>query len=273
MSDQPRLKVPTLSFVDKTPTPTRLLKAVDEIGLQLDSAKSTASSSNNPFDEHFRKALTSNKKVSNEASATTEQTKEPNDEMLNTPLILPDFQSAPPTANVITVPDLATTVASKRTSKFKPIVPSTSGGISSSTSSSSAQLLLKMPSGSTIQLSQIPFIQERPAISSAILDSSTKSLGGDPKSKVKSKILSKSDKDDLKARNRAAAIRSRHKKKKITEGFQRQIQILTEKNKQLVQENIMLKKEVVQLKSQIDNNKSAPPVIITLDQSFTPVQQ
>ena len=52
MSDQPRLKVPTLSFIDKTPTPTRLLKAVDEIGLQLDSAKSTASSSNNPFDEH-----------------------------------------------------------------------------------------------------------------------------------------------------------------------------------------------------------------------------
>merc|ERR1712223_1767646 len=116
-------------------------------------------------------------------------------------------------------------------------------------------------------------IQERPAISSSILDSSTKSLGGDPKSKVKSKTLSESDKDDLKARNRSAASRSRHKKKKITEGFQRQIQILTEKNKQLVQENIMLKKEVVQLKSQIDNNKSAPPVIITLDQSFTPVQQ
>ena len=28
MSDQPRLKVPILSFVDKTPTPTRLLKVI-----------------------------------------------------------------------------------------------------------------------------------------------------------------------------------------------------------------------------------------------------
>ena len=73
--------------------------------------------------------------------------------------------------------------------------------------------------------------------------------------------------------NNVCILCNRHKKKKITEGFQRQIQILTEKNKQLVRENIMLKKEVVQLKSQIDNNKSAPPVIITLDQSFTPVQQ
>jgi len=275
MSDQPRLKVPTLSFADKTPTPTRLLKAVDEIGLQLDSAKSTASSSNNPFDEHFRKALTSNKKVSNEASSTTEQTREANDEMLNTPLILPDFQSAPPTANVITLPDLEATSASKRTKKFKPIVPMTSGAISSSqgsTTSSSAQLLLKMPSGSTVQLSQIPFIQERPPIASS-KPIAAKSLGGDKKNLVKSKRLSDSDKDDLKARNRAAASRSRNKKKKITEGFQRQIQILSDKNKQLVQENTLLKKEIVQLKGQIDSNKTAPPVIITVDQSFTPVQQ
>ena len=91
------------------------------------------------------------------------------------------------------------------------------------------------------------------------------------KNLVKSKRLSDSDKDDLKARNRAAASRSRDKKKKITEGFQRQIQILSDKNKQLVQENTLLKKEIVQLKGQIDSNKTAPPVIITVDQSFTPV--
>ena len=62
------------------------LKAVDEIGLQLDSAKSTASSSNNPFDEHFRKALSSNKKVDD--LSESEEKKETVDDMLNTPLIL-----------------------------------------------------------------------------------------------------------------------------------------------------------------------------------------
>jgi len=153
MSDQPRLKVPILSFVDKTPTPTRLLKAVDEIGLQLDSAKSTASSSNNPFDEHFRKALSSSKKVDD--LSESEEKKETVDDMLNTPLILQDIQSAPPSANVIPLPDRTSAVTSTRTTrKFKPIVPMTQSLANSTTGSSAAQLLLKMPSGSTIQLSQ-----------------------------------------------------------------------------------------------------------------------
>ena len=67
----------------------------------------------------------------------------------------------------------------------------------------------------------------------------------------------------------------RNKKKKVTEGFQRQIQILIERNKQLVQENLVLKKEVVQLKNQISVNKTTAsrPVIITLDQGYAPVQQ
>ena len=123
MSDQPRLKVPTLSFIDKTPTPTRLLKAVDEIGLQLDSAKSTASSSNNPFDEHFRKALSSSKKV--DETSESEKTK---DEMLNPPLILQDLQSAPPSATVIPLPDRKSAVLpskNRTVRKFKPIIPMT----------------------------------------------------------------------------------------------------------------------------------------------------
>ena len=67
----------------------------------------------------------------------------------------------------------------------------------------------------------------------------------------------------------------RNKKKKVTEGFQRQIQILIERNKQLVQENLVLKKEVVVLKNQIsvDKTTASRPVIITLDQGYTPVQQ
>lgn len=273
MSDQPRLKVPILSFVDKTPTPTRLLKAVDEIGLQLDSAKSTASSSNNPFDEHFRKALSSSKKVDD--LSESEEKKETVDDMLNTPLILQDIQSAPPSANVIPLTDRATTVTSTRTTrKFKPIVPMTQMA-NSTTGSSAAQLLLKMPSGSTIQLSQIPFIKERTMTPTKDLVASTQISKKRQKKEEKTTTISESDKVDLKARNRAAASRSRNKKKKVTEGFQRQIQILIERNKQLVQENLVLKKEVVQLKNQISVNKTTAsrPVIITLDQGYTPVQQ
>ena len=88
------LKTPKCPFEINWP-----LKAVDEIGLQLDSAKSTASSSNNPFDEHFRKALSSSKKVDD--LSESEEKKEPVDDMLNTPLILQDIQSAPPSATVI----------------------------------------------------------------------------------------------------------------------------------------------------------------------------
>lgn len=274
MSDQPRLKVPILSFVDKTPTPTRLLKAVDEIGLQLDSAKSTASSSNNPFDEHFRKALSSSKKVDD--LSESEEKKEPVDDMLNTPLILQDIQSAPPSATVIPLPDRASAVTSSRTTrKFKPIVPMTQSLVNSTMGSSAAQLLLKMPSGSTIQLSQIPFIKERTMTPTKDMVASTPISKKRQKQEGTTKAISESDKVDLKARNRAAASRSRNKKKKVTEGFQRQIQILVERNKQLVQENLVLKKEVVQLKNQISVNKTtaARPVIITLDQGYAPVQQ
>ena len=94
------------------------------------------------------------------------------------------------------------------------------------------------------------------------------------KKEGKTTTISESDKVDLKARNRAAACRSRNKKKKVTEGFQRQIQILIERNKQLVQENLVLKKEVVQLKNQISVNKTTAsrPVIIKLDQGYAPAQ-
>ena len=133
---------------------------------------------------------------------------------------------------------------------------------------SSAQLLLKMPSGNTIQLSQIPFIKER---NNPISDLTTStSTTNNKQKKVKDTTISDSVKDDLKARNRAAASRSRNKKKKLTEGFQKQIQILSERNRQLLQENLLLKKEIVQLKNQIDADKTTRPVIITLDQGYNP---
>ncbi len=121
-----RLKVPTLASIDKTPTPTRLLRAVTEIGLfqdeehtphsqqTLNSARST--SSNNPFDEHFRKATASNLKPGSSTSKSSAPAVDqdvlntPNilhtPSILNTPGILPfpnihDLASAPPSASVL----------------------------------------------------------------------------------------------------------------------------------------------------------------------------
>ena len=94
-----KLRVPSLNFSDKTPTPTKLLRILDEHGIFRDdqdhdqipqSAKST--SSNNPFDEHFRKALTSNTTERPSSSNVDEGQHHPdpttNDDMLNTPQIM-----------------------------------------------------------------------------------------------------------------------------------------------------------------------------------------
>ena len=103
--------MPTITFMDKSPTPTRFLKAVDEIGLfrdddRMSSAKST--SSNNPFDEHFRNALNKKENIKEQQQS--------NDEMLNTPQIFHDLQSAPPSAKVIVPPceDIAEPCHDKR---------------------------------------------------------------------------------------------------------------------------------------------------------------
>ena len=128
--DQPsisKLRVPSLNFSDKTPTPTKLLRILDEHGIFRDdqdhltdhlpqSAKST--SSNNPFDEHFRKALTSS---STEKSSKDEGHHPTNDDMLNTPQImtLQDIQSAPSSAKVIQISSNISTSASTTSSSLK----------------------------------------------------------------------------------------------------------------------------------------------------------
>ena len=72
----PRLNVPKILVInDKTPTPTKLLQAVDEIGLfqdeddddehrlkKVDMLKDRLAG--NPFDEHFRKATQMQKGIS-----------------------------------------------------------------------------------------------------------------------------------------------------------------------------------------------------------------
>jgi len=266
MSRQPKLKVPSLSFIDKTPTPTRLLKAVDEIGLfredeKISSAKST--SSNNPFDEHFRKAL--NKK-------DVPEKKDPNDDVLNTPQIFHDIQSAPPSAAVI----LPAPPAKKKIPIPKKLRPIYSAATASSTktgdvlkpsNSSSiekAQLLLKIPSGGTIQLSQIPFIKQESdplALSDPISVVLDKRVNETSSIKLRT---TKERSDDLRTRNRAAAFRARKRKREMSENLKQQVLLLSEKNKALEKENESLKNEVLNLRNQLSINKA--PVIIALNQ-------
>ena len=286
-----KLRVPSLNFSDKTPTPTKLLRILDEHGIFRDdqdhdqipqSAKST--SSNNPFDEHFRKALTSNTTERPSSSNVDEGQHHPdpttNDDMLNTPQImtLQDIQSAPSSAKVIQISSSISTPSSLSTSPLKipgggsnkshtlvrPIAPKmiesdvTTNQLDRSNNTnenSAAQLLIRMPSGKTIKLSKIPFYLqgfEAPTPASddylAIVEKvKTKSYP------QKSKIVPENNASnfDLKERNRAAASRSRLKRKNKNEAMTLKIEEIMKQNRNLQSENQILKKEVVKLKEKL----------------------
>ena len=209
-----RLKVPLLSFPDKTPTPTRLLKAVDAIGLFREAEKSSAvstASSNNPFDETFRKALKDN---------TSQKNKDQSDDVLNTPQILsfPSFHeqySAPPSASVIPC--------------------------------GSKQVIAIAPKGAKRTIIVSKSEQNRPKLQVPVI-------------KVKS-IPEPSD-FGLKERNKAAAKRSRLKKKIATSNMQKTIEQLTRANKDLVSENDLLKKEVLALRTELDQKRNVSSILI-----------
>lgn len=240
-----RLKVPTFSFLDKTPTPTRLLRAVDEIGLFREdepaSAKST-SSSNNPFDEHFRKALQDGP-GSNKAAE---------DNMLHTPQILAfpsisDLHSAPPSASVVFPSPVPIPVPKK--TKLKPIAPVSERLVKPVLGQDSeAQLLLRMPTGRMVQLTKLPFCIEGQEAdpSSVSVVQRKKSRKGAPHD------------DDIRERNRAAASRSRVRKRQQSEQMKEQIASLVKKNRELMQENATLKNELSEMKAKL----SSPSVMI-----------
>lgn len=227
MSGQPTLKVPAITFSDKTPTPTRLLKAVDAIGLFREDneekvcSSAISTSSNNPFDVDFRNALIKNDKPA-DSSPVQEVTNSggTSDDVLNTPQII--HESAPTTAAIQT----------SKTNDFKKIAPVPS------------KVPLKL-------LKTIQSTTHKTAV----------------KIKVR-KPRRKTDKEELKERNRAAASRSRQKKKLLTDCLHKKIEVLTTQNKQLMSENTALKKELEALKNQMDLNKRQQPLLITLDQNF-----
>ena len=269
-----KLKVPTHSFnVSNTPTPTNLLRTLSPLGLFRDLSDETpqsakSSSSNNPFDEHFRKALTSsNEKCSNERS---------NDDMLNTPQILTfpslqDIQSAPSSARVIQVPATNTETLISSTRPIAPKFVQSACSVEGQ-QNDSAQLLIKMPTGKTIKLSQIPFYSHEFASAKpnnldpiAVIEEAP-AIGN--RNKKPKKHLTGAD-DNLKARNRAAASRSRLKRKMKTENMKKQCENLLKENSSLKAENELLKNEVIELKEKLKQNASKTCVIIDSKSSLS----
>jgi len=211
-----RLKVPTLSFTS-TPTPTKLLKAVDAIGLFQDeklSAVST-SSSNNPFDETFRKAL--------KESCPSNQNADPSiDDVLNTPQIINFTPSAPPSASVVSC-------SSKPSIDFRKLVilPKSDQSTSNKVVKADHQVCAR-PKGR----------------------------------KRRGKGAAQPTQSDIKERNKAAAKRSRLKKKIAASTMQKTIEQLTRANKELVQENGQLKKELSALKAELDQRRNMSSVVL-----------
>ena len=133
---------------------------------------------------------------------------------------------------------------------------------------SSAQLLIRMPTGKTIKLSKIPFYSQGfegpiPDDNLAIVEKKVKP----PKSDVTSQnnkvlvpeINNAHNSDDLrlKERNRAAALRSRLKRKNKTEEMTLQMEEMLKQNKSLQSENQILKKEVVRLKEKLKQSQAS----------------
>lgn len=213
----PRLTVPIILTSDKTPTPTRLLRAVDEIGLfqhdeettaeMVESAKSNVS--NNPFDVHFRKAtlLQTNNAV----------LPDNNEEFLNTPQILLGDLSAPPSASIFPSQKVSDNKITYRT-----IAPNNVVCFSHDAAPNAAAHLL---AGETK------------------LKSKRKKTLFDPEEEQRWELLE---------RNRAAAKRSRAKRKEQGVRMKTEQNRLANLNKSLTCENERLRDEVARLKGLLE---------------------
>jgi len=185
--------------VDETPTPTKILKMADEVGLFHDLR-------DNPFDAHFRKATEAVKLGADSLSASIAATEIPEEESLNTPHIYPapgdtpgpstapqprpvllraNSRSRPLVPLTTRMPSIlqpfvpVASVQPVKISGYKPIAPnapiapvlSMLGGHSGSVQNLGTQdgtenalLLLKFPSGETIKLSNLPFVKEETSL-------------------------------------------------------------------------------------------------------------
>ncbi len=108
--------------------------------------------------------------------------------------------------------------------------------IAASSSSSSAQLMLKLPTGQAVHLSDMPIIQQAPPVPQ-------------PVKKKQNKSAPETKRELLLERNRAAAQRSRAKKKLKGQEMSTELQTLKTANERLSVENDLYRVEISKLKS------------------------
>ena len=266
--DKIKVKTPAIETfpTDETPTPTKILRMADMDPFFGDLKE-------NPFDLHFRKATEAVRRGGDIVTASVTASSE--SESLNTPQIWVSEASSPSVVtsrpvilrsnshNRIAASTLPVASVQPVAKQFKPIAPNPGAA------SDNALLLLKLPGGETLKLTNLPFVkcdstqspssapmnQETKLKLKRVLNSSSMShpipssaSSLSPPSNSNGSNGSNSS-DDLKERNRMSAQRSRVKKRQHIESLvetfsqsQHENQSLSAENKMLLEENARLRK-------------------------------
>ncbi len=266
-------------LTNNTPTPVRqMLREADADGLFQDITT-------NPFDEYFRKEL---KKRPPKKRPRGQQQQE---ETLNTPQILGLLET--PTTPNVTETSSAMPIASSPSKSLRAIAPSPPSGGSAV---QKAQLLLQLPNGGQqLHLSDIPVVQQQPqspptvstvgegrdcrgGISSVSplqslgecgdrqLSKRRQSQGAQPSDREEDVRVggdSDSRRAELLERNRAAAQRSRLKRKKHSEELETRARQLAEANRTLSVEVKFLRQELGKAKALLSTHADCPVTIET----------
>ena len=262
--DKNKEKTPAIETfpTDETPTPTKILRMADMDPFFQDLKE-------NPFDLHFRKATEAVRRGADIVTASVTASSE--SDSLNTPQIWVSEASSPNVVtsrpvilrsnshNRIAASTLPVASVQPVAKQFKPIAPNPGAA------SDNALLLLKLPGGETLKLSNLPFVKcdSTQSTSSAPMNLETKlklkrvlnsSSVSNPNPSSASSLSPPSSSngshssDDLKERNRMSAQRSRVKKRQHIESLvetftqsQHENQSLSAENKMLVEENARLR--------------------------------
>jgi len=284
---------------DETPTPTKILKMADmELFHDLKE---------NPFDVHFRKATEAVKRGADSLSATMTATEigiqgtvchsQSIEDTLNTPNIFFSGETTPQPLNskkaiksrpvILKVhssignPNIPVASVQPFLSNYKPIAPSPTLLTPSSSSADNALLLLKLPSGETIKLSNLPFeiaranthLQPHQDVRLRLKNSLSTSMkrnmaetetdmskihedsfNSDP-SAENTESSDSADRTELKERNRMSAQRSRQKKRQQIEALARSCKDFQKENSSLKSENKSMKDEIAVLKLELQQKE------------------
>lgn len=288
-----RLKVPTPCLLphaqDETPTPIRILREVEESGIFGDL---------NPFDATFRRAVQGQDLPRKDTPSIAEDSLNtpqiypiPESVIVSVPVssassslnIIPQQQQPQQQLQPQQVQQPSPSSASQQ---FRPIAPSP--GKAPVKPVPEAQLLIRLPGGESVHLSTLPVIKEKAQepqhqqqpgsskldlkrkLKDTILASSSSGnvYIGDNKSSPENRqpakrgreleddILSK--RNELLERNRAAAQRSRSKRKQEASEAKAKMDRLASANRSLSLENDLLRHEITKLKSILRHHLDCP---------------